>query len=99
MLFKFRELYPRHDRETPELFKNIIHDYAESVKRPSETYNPETFILERELSQARRFLAPISERELLNQHIKFFNEQNPGWRKVCALFRLEMAYFGNSYYV
>ena len=87
MIIKFREFYPRYDRGTPEFFKNIIHDYAQSVKRPNETYDPETFVLERELSQARRFLAPISEKDLLNPNIKFFNEWNPGWRKVCGCFR------------
>ena len=92
MIIKFKEAYPRYDRETPEFFKNMLNDFAEGLKKPNETYNPETFVLEREVSHVKNFVAPISEKELLNPNIKFFNERNPGWRKVCF-------YLSNSYYM
>ena len=81
---KFQEFYPRYNKETPEFYKNLLRDYAESVKSAGEVYNPETFVLERENSHLKDYVAAITEQDLKNPHIKFFNGQNPGWMKVCA---------------
>ncbi|KAL5499378.1 hypothetical protein EMCRGX_G010777 [Ephydatia muelleri] len=51
------------------------------VKQPTENYNQETCVLEREYSYIKEHVAPITDDELKNPHIKFFTEQNPGWRK------------------
>jgi len=84
---KFQEFYPRYNKETPEFYKNLLRDYAESVKSAGEVYNPETFVLERENSHLKDYVAAITEQDLKNPHIKFFNERNPGWMKVCASIR------------
>ena len=33
-------------------------------------------------------MADISDEDLADPNIKFFCEQNPGWRKVCVLVRI-----------
>ena len=79
---KFQEFYPRYNKETPEFYKDLLEEFAESVRLPDEVYNPETFVLEREISYLKDYVAVISEQDLKNPHIRFFNEQNPGWTKV-----------------
>lgn len=59
-----------------------MDDMAYSVKQPSEYYNEETSVLHREYSHLKEYVAPVTEDELKNPHIKFFVEQNPGWMKV-----------------
>ena len=59
-----------------------MDEMAYSAKLPSETYDPDTGVLHREYSHLKEYVAPITDAELKNPHIKFFVEQNPGWMKV-----------------
>ena len=96
---KFQEFYPRYNKETPEFYKDLLEEFAESVRLPDEVYNPETFVLEREISYLKDFVAVISEQDLKNPHIRFFNEQNPGWTKVSVSLVLFGAYVYTSYHL
>ncbi len=82
---KFSECYPVYNKETPEFFRKVLMDYAETVKTPSETFNSETFVLEREFSAVKEHAATLAEEDLKNPHIRFFTERNPGWRKVATV--------------
>ena len=80
-----REMYPVYDRETPEHYKKVFADFAEKIVRfkgGRAKYNPETFVIEQEDNHLAENLTTLSEQDLLNPHIKFFIERNPGWRKV-----------------
>ena len=82
MITAFEHFYPRYDQKTPPFMKALIDQFAFSVKQPAENYNQETCVLEREYSYLKEHVAPITDEELKNPHIKFFTEQNPGWKKV-----------------
>ena len=80
-----KEFYPVYNRETPENFKKIFADFAETIVRSKAgraKYNPETFVIEMGDTHLTENLTVLSERELENPHIKFFVERNPGWKKV-----------------
>ena len=79
-----KNTYPRYDRETPKRVKTIINEFAESVLRPKETYDPKTNILTaaRNYSHLKENLTVVTEQDLKNPHVKFFVERNPGWMKV-----------------
>ena len=80
--------YPRYDAPTPDYIKAILHHFANTERLPGEEYDPASFVLKREKSHIKRFVAPITEKDLKNPHIKFFVENNPGWSKghvmLCA---------------
>ena len=79
------EFHPIYNRETPEQYKKIFAEFAEtyiSSKPGRARYNPETFVIEQEDSSVAENLAVLSEHELQNPHIKFFVDRNPGWKKV-----------------
>lgn len=86
MVNSVEAVYPQSGKETPEFEKSLIREFAESVQSQSEKYNPETFVLERELSCVKDFVCPISEEDLKNRHIRFFVERNPGWSKGHCMF-------------
>ena len=80
-------VYPQIGKETPEFERTLINEFARTVQRPSEKYNADTFVLERELSCVKDFVCPISKEDLKNHHIRFFVERNPDWYKGhCMLF-------------
>uniref|UniRef100_A0A1X7VDM5 Uncharacterized protein n=1 Tax=Amphimedon queenslandica TaxID=400682 RepID=A0A1X7VDM5_AMPQE len=79
-------VYPSYHSEIPEFERNLINDFANSVRRPDEVYNPDTFVLEREMTQLKNYVAPITKEELKNPHVKFFTERNPGWKKGHCMF-------------
>lgn len=81
---RFRECYPRYDKETPELYKEIAQEYIKSINSPEDSFDPETSVLKRRVGVVKEHVAPISSHSLKNPHIKFFNERNPGWREVCV---------------
>lgn len=84
---KFRHFYPRYDAETPEEMKTIADEFAKSVKRSTETYNPETHVIssEKNYSHLKDYLTTLSERDLENPHIRYFVENNPRWQQVSWL--------------
>ena len=80
--------HPVYNKETPELYKKIFADFADSVVRSfggRAKYNPETFVLEQEDVYLEENLQTVSEQDLQNPHIKFYVEKNPGWKKVTGL--------------
>ncbi len=79
---KFRESYPRHDKETPPHFKALFKEFVDSVKAKSDVYDEETFVLKQERSHLRENLLAVSEQDLKNPDIKYFVEQNPGYLQV-----------------
>ena len=81
-----KEVYPVYNKEIPEMQRSLLNSFADSVRFPNETYNPDTFILEREMSHIRAHAANISYKDLQNPHIKFFATQNPGWQKGHCMF-------------
>lgn len=79
------EYYPIYNKETPEHFRKMFAEYAESyvnTKGNQAKYNPETFVIEQEEIKLEENLSTVTERDLQNPHIKFFVERNPGWTKV-----------------
>ena len=84
-LSSMKEFHPVYNRETPEQFKKIFAQFAETYvnsKPDRAKFNPETFVIEQDDSHVMENLAVLSEHELQNPHIKFFVERNPGWKKV-----------------
>ena len=80
-----KEYHPVYNRETPEQYKRIFTEFAEtyiSSKAGRAKFNPETFVIEQEDSYVAENLTVLSEHELKNPHVKFFVERNPGWKKV-----------------
>lgn len=88
LLKNFTNFYPRHDAPTPSFEKKLINEFANSIRGQHEDYDPETFVLKRELSNIKGHIAPITEEELKNPHIKFFAERNPDWSKGHCLFTI-----------
>ena len=86
-LFRFlEEVYPRYDRKTPERERNLMNQFANDVRMGNESYDPDTFVLKRELSNLKSHVAPITESDLENPHIRFFAKSNPGWQSGHCLF-------------
>jgi hypothetical protein len=83
-----KEFHPIYNRETPEQYKKIFAEFAEthiSSKAGRAKYNPETFVIEQEDSAVAEHLTVVSERELENPHIKFFVERNPGCKEMLKI--------------
>ena len=80
---KFKESYPRYDRETPEHFKNILNEFARSELHSGDSYDEETNVFKQQQTILQENLAAISERDLQNPHINFFAKRNPGHKEVC----------------
>ena len=78
--------YPRYDAPAPDYIKAVLHHYANTERLPGEEYDPTSFVLKRETTNIKRFVAPITEKDLKNPHIKFFVENNPGWSKGHLMF-------------
>jgi len=77
----FNEYYPRYNVPTPDFEKSIIDDFGRGVATSSEVYDAERGVLCREHSVIKEHIASITSEERENPHIKFFEEQNPGWVK------------------
>ena len=58
---------------------SLLHELGHRV---SDKYDPETFVVKQETNNVREFVAPITEEELQNPHIAYFDRVNPGWKKV-----------------
>ena len=82
---KFKESYPRYDRETPEHFKKILNEFAQSELHGGDSYDEETNVIKQRQAKLQENLSAISERDLKNPHIKFFAERNPGHKEVFYL--------------
>lgn len=81
---QMKEFYPIYNKETPEHFKKIFADFAETIvhsKRGRAKYNPETFVIEQEDNYLNENLITLPEQDLHNPYIKFFVERNLGWKK------------------
>ena len=65
--------------------KTIAEEYVACIKLPSESFDRDTMVLRRRFGVVKDHVAPISERDLQNPHIKFFNDRNPGWREVYCI--------------
>ena len=81
---QFPDCFPRYDRETPEIYKTIAEDFMTSQQLPSDSFNRDTLVLRRRFGVMKGHVAAISERDLSNPHINFFNKHNPGWREVSS---------------
>eukprot|EP00731_Ephydatia_muelleri_P012586 Em0006g1480a len=57
--------------------KALIDQIALSVKQPTENYNQETCVLEREYSYIKEHVAPITDDELKNPHISSLHRAEP----------------------
>jgi len=77
-----RECYPHYAKEAPEEVKQIAEEFAGAVSWQDDSYDRDTFVLRRRIGVIKEHVAPISDRDLRNPHIKFFNERNSGWREV-----------------
>ncbi|MFY0545192.1 hypothetical protein [Brevibacillus sp. H7] len=73
----FKEFYPRFDKPTPQVVKEMIHLFAD-YKFPGD-YDPATGTLRFSHSRERlkQGVADITEDKLKNAHIRFFAEKNP----------------------
>ena len=76
------DTHPRYDKEPPEEYKKIAEEFVRSVQSPGDECDRDTFVLRRRTATVHEQLAAISERDLQNPHIRFFNEHNPGWKEV-----------------
>ena len=79
-----RKCYPHYAKETPEEIKQIAEEFVGAVSSQDDSYDRDTFVLRRRMGVMQEHVAPISDRDLRNPHIKFYNERNSGWRKVSA---------------
>ena len=79
MTHAIKHSYPRYDEETPELVRDIINSYGLQAKAPNETYNMDTFVLERVRNNLKRNLTILDDSALKDPHIKFFVKRNPLW--------------------
>lgn len=82
-----KNFYPRYNTTTPSFEKRLLDNYAESMRFSGESYNQEG-VIEREGVMLKENVSPISNEDLNNPHIQFFQEHNPGWRKghqLCIL--------------
>ena len=77
----FKAYYPHYKLPTPAFEKSIIDDFGKGIATSSEIYDRETGVLCRERSAIKEHIASITKEERENPHIKFFEEQNPGWTK------------------
>ena len=82
----YPDSHPRYDKEAPEEIKKIAEEFVRSIQSPEDEYDRDTFVLRRRTVIVNTHMAEISERELQNPHIRFFNERNPGWREVSGAF-------------
>ena len=89
----YYEAYPVYNKDIPELERALLNNFVETVRFPNEKYNPQTFVLERELSHIKSHAAEITEEDLENPHIKFFAEHNPGWAKGHCMFFIGVVYW------
>lgn len=78
--------FPCYNHPFPEFERSLLLEFANSVVKSGEIFNPETFVLQREISHVKDFVAPISDEQLQNPHIKFFIDQNPGWANGHCMF-------------
>ena len=64
--------------------KKILDEFAMSVKRQGETYDPDTNVIsaQRNYSQLKEHVIALSKRNLDDPRINFFMERNPGWKMV-----------------
>lgn len=79
------EYYPVYHKETPEHFRKMFAEYAESFMSTTGSkakYHPETFIIEQEELFLEESSSTVTERDLKNPQVKFWVERNPGWTKV-----------------
>ena len=76
-----KHTYPRYDEETPELVRDIINNYGLQAKAPNETYNKDTFVLERVRNNLKKTVVDINDSALKNPHINFYIERNPYWKE------------------
>ena len=81
-----QHVYPRHDSSTPSFETELIQEFARQVKTPQEEYDSNNFVLKREMSHLKSHVAPVTEKDLANPHIKYFLECNPNWHKGHCLF-------------
>ncbi|XP_065889419.1 uncharacterized protein [Dysidea avara] len=77
----FQSFYPRYDKETPEWEKSIMNNFGKSFETMSDTYDPTTGVIKREKSKLKEHVAFISEQDLENPHIRYFQHLNPEWSK------------------
>lgn len=82
---KFKNTYPRFDCKTPKEVKTILDEFAASIIRPTDSYNPDTNVISapKNYSHLRQGLITVTQQDLTNPHVNFFVENNPGWAKVC----------------
>ena len=78
----FKEYYPRYDKETPEFWKKMFREFAQGVMAKGDTFDEETSVLNQERTHLNEELSIVTEQALKNPHIKFFVEQNPGYKQV-----------------
>lgn len=80
--------YPCHGKDIPAFERKILNNFAESIRRKDEVYNPDTFVLERELSTLQEHVTTITPEDMKNPNINFFVQSNPGWEKGHCMFTI-----------
>ncbi len=83
-----KRFHPRYDEKPPVFEQELIDNFAKEVSMKGDVYDPKRCVIERTLSNMKDFVAPLTERELENPHIKFFHETNPGWQRGHQLITL-----------
>ena len=79
LIYSVRRSYPRYDEKTPKFIRDLINTYGAQAKESNETYNKDTFILERVRNTLKKELTALDDSALKDPHIKFFTEVNPNW--------------------
>ena len=90
-----KKVYPRHNAATPPFEKAIIDEFGFRIAGPGgDVYNRDTCVLEREHAALKHYVAPITDKEKRNPHIRFFLKQNPGWaRGHCLCVVAQVSWF------
>lgn len=77
----FATYFPRYDRETPKVYRDLMNDFYGS--KFSKNYHPDTGLItyEGKACALKEHVADITPDLLKNPHIAFFNQMNPHWDK------------------
>ena len=84
--------YPRYDAPTPPFEKRLIDEFGRAIAGEVDVYDEKTGVIQRERTTVKvSVVPPLTDTQLENPHLRFFQEQNPNWAKghqMCSIARI-----------
>lgn len=93
----FKNCYPRYDAKTPDLYKNLISQYASSSLDEGEIFDEEKGLIIQSLCFVKDHVASITDNDLSNPHIEFYARANPHWKDGNALVAVARVTWGDIF--